>query len=149
MLISLLVGVLALGVSVWAVLESRSVGQRQNKLQERLLSLESARERDRLLATRSAHLRASLEKDAQFWNLVVVNDGPSEARSIQTHVDDKPLLEHALVPQGTREVTVLGAGARAPYLMAFTMGSEAVLAVRLEWEDDSGAPGRWSSQLKL
>jgi hypothetical protein len=65
-------------------------------------------------------------------------------------LDDKPLLEHDLVMVRSEELaTVLGPGATVRYGMAIVMGSPLRYAVRLEWEDDSGQPGSWRSQLRL
>ena len=59
---SILLGVAALAVSGWAVIQARGTAEAQTRLQGRLLALESARERDRLLHAR----RATRSRDHPF-----------------------------------------------------------------------------------
>ena len=65
-------------------------------------------------------------------------------------LDEKPLFEHDLMHVRSQElVTVLGPGATGSYSMAIVMGSPLRYDVRLDWEDDSGQPGSWRSQLGI
>lgn len=145
---TLIIAVLALAGSIWSAITTSRNGKRQNELQERLLSLEDARERDRLGASRSANLRAWIERGRDY-KLIIMNEGSSEARSIRTLIDNQPILSHSLVPRGSEEITQLGPGATISYLLAVIMGTNPVISVSLSWQDDSGGPGQWSSQLNL
>jgi hypothetical protein len=56
---ALVVGVLALIVSIWSAMSSRRIASRQNELQERMLALETAREEDRVREAQTAKVRAA------------------------------------------------------------------------------------------
>lgn len=147
-LASLTIAALAFLVSIWSAITTSRNGKRQNELQERLVSLEDARERDRLGASRSASLRAWIE-GGRDYKLTIMNEGPSEARAIRTLIDGEPVLSHHLVPRSVAEITKLGPGATVSYLPAVSMGTSPVISISLSWQDDSRDPGQWSSQLNL
>lgn len=147
--LTLTISVAAIAVSIWAILSARATARSQQQLQERFLSFESARERDRKRTAASAFLRASIRRGGNRWDLMIYNDGSREARFIKTTINGKPILQHDLVPQGLQEVTRLGSGAEASYLLGVASGAPPIITVTLEWEDDSGVPGRWSSELNI
>jgi hypothetical protein len=147
---SILLGVAALAVSGWAVIQARGTAEAQTRLQGRLLALESARERDRLLHARRARLGAEITHSGHDYRLVIRNHGDAEARAVRVIVDDKSLAEHDVISLSEdEEVTMLGPGVDVRYIMAIVMGSPMRYDVRIEWEDDSGEPGRWRSQLRI
>ena len=47
------------------------------------------------------------------------------------------------------EISKLGADGEVTYLLAPTLGSAAKVDVRIIWEDDSGEPRVWESELTL
>jgi hypothetical protein len=147
--VGIIIGVVALGVSIWSVLRSQKTARRQNRLQERLLKVEQSRERDRVTESQSAKLRAWVDRAGRTERQIVINEGQSEARAVKTLLDGLPIVGHPLVPQGVEEVTHLGPGAHAEYLLAVSMGAPATVQIEVEWEDDTGEPGRWRSQLSL
>ncbi len=147
-LASLIIAALAFLVSIWSIIAASRNGKEQNKLQKRLLNLEEARERDRQRASRSANLRAWIEREPHY-TLIIKNEGDSEARSVKTLIDGQPVLSHPLVPRGLKEMIQLGPGATISYLLAPSMGTNPMISVSLAWQDDSGDPGQWSSQLSL
>jgi len=102
-LLSLIIALIALVISIWATIKSNKIGVRQNQLQEQLLGFEATRERDRLAASRSASLRAWIE-GGRDHKLIIMNEGPSEARSLRTLIDGEPVLSHRLVPRGLAEI---------------------------------------------
>jgi len=137
------------------------LGERQTDLQARLVDVESAREKDRLRTTRAAALVASVVRQTEHWTAVhvrparvdyflrIANEGQAEARNIVVRFDGRPPAEHPLTVKGEPEVTRLGPGADARYFLAVTTNSPRLLEVELAWEDDSGEPGRWASEVKL
>lgn len=147
--LALVISISALIVSIWAILSARSTGARQSVLQEQMLRLEAGRERDRRLEQQSAKLVARINRNGDRLELVVANRGVREARAIETYIDDEHVTDSTLVPQGVSPVSHLGPDAEGSFLLAAHMGSPPVILVRLEWEDDSGIPGRWSSQLNI
>ncbi len=155
------ISVIALLVSfVSVVLAWRTSGHqhqlqlRDTDLQERLVALETAREKDRLRASRSAQVTASIVREhvrasrTDYW-LRIANEGRAAAGNIRVLLDEKPALEHELTLSGEDEITTLGPGADARYHLAVTMGSPRVVLVRVSWDDESGDPGLWISQLKI
>jgi hypothetical protein len=147
---SLIVSVAALAVSIWTGFVTYRLARRQTTLQERLLSLENSRERDRRVESSTARVRASIGHPLKSsWYLRVVNEGPSEARAITMQVDGLPILDHPLVPKGAPEIRHLGPGAHGQYPLAVHMGVEPKLLVQLAWEDQSGRPGTWTSELSI
>jgi hypothetical protein len=157
-----IVSIVALVVSLASVIvawrtshHQRRLQGRQNELQERLVELETARERDRLRQARSAQLLASIERVEKGkphvprtdYFLKIVNHGQAAARDIRILLDGKPMSEHPLIIRGEPELAKLGPGAESRSYLAFTMGSDRVFDVRVTWNDEAG-PGEWESQLK-
>ena len=89
--LALLVSVVSLGLSWRTASRQHQLGARQTDLQERLVELESARERDRVRETKSAALLASVVRQTENWTAVHVRpprvDHSSES---QTKVVLKP-----------------------------------------------------------
>ena len=142
-------GVAALAISAWAAWQTRGTAKTQTSVQQRLLALESVRERDRLLGATSAKLRAQTSKSRNDRRLAVRNGGHAEARAVLVYVDDKRLSEHDIILlSADEEVTVLGPGAEVRNRVAISMGSPMRYDVRLGWVGDSRQPGRWRSQLR-
>jgi hypothetical protein len=59
------------------------------------------------------------------------------------------MLEHVLVLRGQDEITLFAPGVDARYLLGVAQQSQAVVNVRIEWEDESGPDRVWESQLKV
>ena len=147
--IGLVLSIVAIVVSIATAVAAYRQSSQQGRVQERLLALEQARERDRRLEASSARIQAGIERVGTNYRLQLVNLGSSEARMISTRLDGKPILKHDLVPQGAIEITRLGSGASTSYPLAVHMGVEPKIDVAIEWEDASGNPGSWSSELNL
>jgi hypothetical protein len=157
---AVLSGIAVLVSVVFGVVSYRTTRQ-QNAFQERLVNLEHAREQDRVRETRSADVRASIQRDSLHWResrlqgrqpqhwLSIRNEGSVTARKVRVLLDGRPALQHQLIPRGEDEINILGPGAESRYVLAVTLGGPRVLDVRIEWEDDSGEPRRWESQLKV
>jgi hypothetical protein len=146
---------IALVLSMLSIVLSAWMSWRQNRLQERLVELETSREHDRLKAARSTTVVASIEHerrpDTRFTEsfLQVSNTGATGARDIQVTIDDTPLVQHAHVFVEDPAVTQLGAHASARYPVAVPFGSASVVVVRVTWTNESDEPGEWKSQLRL
>lgn len=148
---SLILPILALLVSIWAAWNSRRTAKEQTVVQQRLLALETSRERDRLLDSRRARLRAEIVKRPEEYIFAIRNEGNGQARAIRALVDGKAIGDHDTILNLGRKQAVhtLGPGAEARYLAAITFGSPMVYNVELSWEDDTGEPGRWQSQVTI
>jgi hypothetical protein len=153
-IIALLVSIVAVIVSVWTSWRQDRLQRRQTDLQERLFELEMAREHDRLRAAKSTSVVASLEREkppgATAVNLVmrVANTGQAEARDIHVVVDGTPIAQHEMffVEDGAL-VTRLGSGAGVSYLVVVPFGSLRVIDVHIGWTNESGERSEWQSQL--
>ena len=107
-------------VSIWSVVSARRTANLQAELQQRL---EISREEDRVRQAKGAKLRAFIQKTGRDWRLFVMNEGEVTARNVKLELDGGPLLAHTLVPRGQEEVTKLGPGAHARYLLRLRWGS--------------------------
>jgi hypothetical protein len=77
------------------------------------------------------------------------NEGAGAARNIRLRLDGRPFDEHDWIPRNQDEVTELGPGGDAGYILAAHQGSPQTAAAEIRWADDSGEPGAWTSQLSL
>lgn len=143
------ISIVALVVSIVFGVVAWRTATRQNALHKQLADIEGARERDRLRLARSAMVSASILHVGRTYRLIVENGGNASARQIKVRLDGQDALKHPLVPRGEDELTTLGPGASTQYVLVVMMGSARVLDVCITWEDDSGEPGRWESQLKV
>jgi hypothetical protein len=144
------VAAVALIVSIWSGVSSRRTANRQNELQERLLALETAREQDRLREARSAQVRAGIARGGRGdYRLVVVNEGRATARNVKVILDGAPLLAHALVLRRQEEISKLGPGVDARYILAVSTVAQTALDARITWDDDTGEARSWESELKI
>jgi hypothetical protein len=121
--------------------------EEQNTLAKRMLSIEAARERHRTLEGQSAAVRAAIEHGASdrfhLWN-----EGKGTARLIDARIDGEPLGHENDVLVGDEElIRTLGPGGHHRYVMAIAMGSKPRVHVSITWEDDSGVPGHWESDV--
>lgn len=80
---------------------------------------------------------------------MITNEGSSQARAVSVMVNDVAVEESASLIGVDKALRILGPGAHVAYRLLVYMGSETNFHVRIEWEDDSGEPGQWSSDLAL
>jgi hypothetical protein len=144
-----IVSLVALAVSVWAILTSRRANKRSQKAQARLVAIEESRERDRVLHGRQARVRAWMESGNRgSCELIIVNDGDAAARDLQLIMDDKPLFEcPALGRKGSSPPPLIGPGGRIPYPLAITASCHPPFSLKIRWQDESGIPGLYETTL--
>jgi hypothetical protein len=147
--LSLLVSLAALGISVWAIMSAKRTARDQNRLQGQLLRIEKDRERDRVAEATAAVVIAEMYRLEHSARLVLHNTGRAEARLVRIAVDGTPIVKHRLFHEAKEPVPLLGPGARVEFLMITYDGMPTSYQVALEWENASGQPGRWGSQLNL
>jgi hypothetical protein len=148
-ILTFFVAVLALGVSILSAVSSRNTAKRQNELQEQLLGLERNRDATRTREGRRANVRAAVQNAGGDCRLIVMNEGPATAQNVRVELDSVPLFQHDLAVLGEQEVTLLGSGAYARYLLAPSLGSAPTVHARITWDDDSGEARSWESELTL
>ena len=155
---SLIISIIAVGISAIAIGVSIWTHNRNHKLQARIVALEEARETDRLTEKKKAILTAHIVSGSYpniaggqtpEYKLRIENKGLGEARDVKVILDDKPILEHPAIPQGTSEVTKVGPNSPIQYLLSLSMQTTPPFILEITWEDDSGEPGEYSTTLTL
>ena len=156
--------------SLWHLLDG-SGGQRSLKLQEkqikmqkRITQIEESRERDRVIQSRKANLRAELQKrrltadyidkfhirphDRRYdYCLTIINDGPKTARNVKAMLDGKPIMDHPAIASSQQEIGTIGPGLEISYIAAITNDCSPPFKFKVTWEDDSGEPGEYETTL--
>jgi hypothetical protein len=145
--LALVISGLALLASIWSVVETRRASNRDLKLQERMLRLESGRELERRIAGLKAQLVAFV--DVSGNRLYLRNHGQATAQNIEVMLDGLPLGEHQLATRSERYPDTLGAAAEAGVRLLRYDGRQDTIRVALTWRDESGERGQWESDLSL
>lgn len=146
-----IVSLLAVAVSVWAILASRRANKRSENTQTRLLVIEESRERDRVLQGRRARLRATMESgNRAVFELVVANESDVAAHNLEITMDGKRLFEHPafLGRTGVSPLPVLGPRSRISYPLAITSACHPPFGLQIRWQDESGIPGFYETTLE-
>lgn len=142
--------VVAIGLSLAALLISRHLQGRANDLQARIVTIEEAREADRLADEQKALVVATtylMGKNLASWGVSLVNNGRAEARDVQVVLDGKPIADWP--NNNPHPPTVLGPTGSFEYLLeppAFNQPYPTV--VEITWTDDSGT-GRWQTAVNV
>jgi hypothetical protein len=147
--LSLLVSVAALLVSIWAIIASNRTARSQTLLQEQLLKLEHARERDRVTEATTASLVAQMYLVDRSARLQIANTGQANALDVRVQVDGTPIQSHQLFRRASERIPVIGPDARVEILMMTFDGMPDSYLVELEWQNAAGRPGKWRSQVTL
>lgn len=146
----LAIGLCALLVAAISALASWRTSKQQVSLQERLLSIEHGRERERRAGLQQAQLFADLlPSHNNSYRLRVRNEGPGQARAVKVLVDGQSIEDSEHVMVRGEAVHTLGAGADVKYHVTSYIGMKPVYLVRLEWVDDSSDERNWESQLSI
>ena len=138
--ISTIIAAISLLVAGWAAWRSR-------EFNDRLLSIEEARERDRIAKRASAELRAQISPlSAGQAEITIENRGSAPARNIKVFIDGKPPSKDGRVFRGPGDVIdVLAQQAHLTYGTATSMGDPLDFKLRMDWDDEAGG-GDWLSE---
>lgn len=148
--IELLISIAALTVAIVSGYATWRVSRRQAVVQEQLLSLESRREHDRITERSRAMMRASIHRRGQNDSrLVVTNHGSAQARALIVTLDGVPVEQSEHMLGVDTPIRTLGPGARYDYRLLVHAASPDSYLVNIDWEDDTGEAGHWSSQLTV
>ena len=137
--------VISILTGAWAVSSAR----KDRLVQKRLLSLENFRERDRLESSRRAVISARAEPDGSCTRLFIDNDGFSSARAIEVLVNGHSLRSDRLLARGERVPQMIASKAGSSVLLLTLESTPPSVRLVVTWEDDSGSPGRWETDLTL
>lgn len=153
---SLIISIIAVGISAIAIGVSIWTHNRNHKLQARIVALEEAREKDRLAEKQKANLTARITKEELrrsstsriHWqyNLVVENTGLGQARSIDLRLDGMTVHEHPCVVKPVKEASFLGPRSSFHYPLDFSSNARPS-RVDIIWRDDSDGEGVYRSPL--
>jgi hypothetical protein len=146
---SLLVSLAALLVSVWAIIASNRTARSQTQLQQQFLKLEHARERDRIAEATTASLVAQMYLVDRSARLQITNTGRADALDVRVQVDGTPVQSHRLFRAASERIAVIGPDAHVEIMMMTFDGMPDSYLVELDWENASGSPGKWRSQVSL
>jgi len=80
---------------------------------------------------------------------VLENKGRAEARELKIMLDGQPLEEHSMFFRNMTVAAMIGPGGRLMYPLDVTMESPDTVSITIDWNDDSGTPGKWESQLNI
>jgi len=151
-ILSLLVSVIAIGVSIWT-------HNRSHNLQKRIVFLEEEREKDRQVEKGKANLTAKIEKEElsrsgtsrihRIYFLVIENKVLSEARNIELLLKDHAILGNHLLQNVQKEVDQIGPHSYIRYEFSSGFMRELPLPIRITWNDDSGESGKYQTTLTL
>ena len=152
-----LLAVIAILVSVVALLTNRNTHKRQLRIENRLLDIEEARERARIDQTLKAKLVANLFTEparrgrvrTKGYFLQVKNLGDAVAYDIQVFLDGKPFAEHPVAPANSQEMDQLGPRSHFRYSLAVGYGKTPPFELNITWADDSEERGFYQTTLTL
>ena len=145
--------IVAILLSLISIAVSVDANRRSNAAQAKLVALEEDRERDRLADRGRALVRAEFFRivkgpQLQRW-LRFSNTGNATARNVVVTVNGKPIDEdRRLVLGEKRFAATIGAGAHLDVIATAELGVDPNYRVVISWDDDSGVPGRWESDLR-
>jgi hypothetical protein len=79
----------------------------------------------------------------------MIHAGRADARAVRVFVDGTPVDQHQLFRDAKQPVSIIGPDATVEFRMFTYDGMPASYAIQLHWENPSGQPGAWSSELTL
>lgn len=136
--LSTTVSVLSLIVSVIAVGVSWKAQRTSNALQKRVVEIEEQREKNKQLEAEQASIYPEFRKTGGgSYRLYLINSGLAEARNIEVKLDGKPLNEHATAVQGDNVPNCIGPNSEASCLLAISMDCAPPFEIEVRWDDDS------------
>ncbi len=127
----------ALSVSVWSIIESKRSSRREHQLQERLLSLETARERKRDAEAKRATVVAFISGPSDNRCLYLRNEGSGTARAVKVHVDGMLSADHEYILGDPPPSGILSTKAEYGIPLLSSIDAPDSIKVRISWEDDS------------
>ena len=148
--------VVAIFVSLWAnqtaqrsAAGAKEIAEAQRQISARMLSIEEARESDRLLSAVRAELIAAFIAVDAHTVLRVTNRGNGQAREPSIIVNDHDVFTTDLNIYRTKPPDAIGSGAHFdfPWLTYDGIGRHYVVA--LKWRNEVGTLGEWKSSVSL
>lgn len=146
----------SLGVSIWAIIESKRANRRSLQTNHKMLELEQKRERERdqekQIQKKKAELYAKIEEDTissrtghktlpGYW-LRIYNCGLADARGVKALINEKSLTEYQYIRDDTKEILEIKAKSHISYIIQWTVvvppAHEKSFSLKITWEDGLG-----------
>lgn len=137
----------AFAAAVFGVVVSRDANQRSHDTQKKLLDLEKARENDRIADRGRAEVRARFVPHGNGRRLQFYNEGQGIARNVRITVSGKPMAEDNRLADRSGGFETIGPGGTAMVIATSTLQAEPLFQLCITWDDESGRPGIWESDL--
>ncbi len=126
--------------SATAQTQAAEAQQQAADAQRRLAEIEEQREHERRIDSMSAMLIPELRKTGEHtYRLYLANHGDVAARRVRVELDGKPLAEHPTAVRNSPMPELVGPHAEVGCILGIHMGCVPPFAIRVFWDDDSGA----------
>lgn len=146
----------AIGVSLWAnqsaqqaASGAKEIAEAQRQISARMLSIEEAREADRLLDAVRGELIASFVGLDDYTVLRVANRGNGEAREPSITVAGHDVFTTDLNMYKVKPPDVIGSGAHFDFAWLVVDGMKRHYDVALRWRNDDGTFREWRSSVSI
>lgn len=146
---AIIISIAAVAVALAGIVVSYNANRRSHVTQNKLLELESARERDRVADRGRAEIRARFVPVGRGRRLEFYNEGQGTARHVQVFSGGRPMSEDQRLVDPSSGFETIGAGGSAFVIATMALQADALFRLRIAWEDDSGLtqPRSWESDL--
>lgn len=141
-------------LSIIAIIVSIFAFRKSHKTHNRLVDIEEAREKDRLVEKQKANLIARIDHEPGSHGmkdlLVIENTGVGGAKNVEVMLDGTPMFEHpSMCLQKDSKFGEVGPTSAARFLLFTADQLRPPNRITITWEDDSGEPGKYSTTLTL
>ena len=139
----------SLGVSIWAVVESKKANRRSLKTNHKMLEIEQQREKERQDKEQRANITTKFEHLQQqgHYVLQIKNNGASEGRDVKVVLGEKPISEFRNIDPKIPRIPMIGPGSSVSYTWPCANNSCPPLFLEITWSDDSKKLGHYSTTL--
>jgi hypothetical protein len=133
-------------IAIWAIIEAKRAAQESNRLQSRIVLIETERERDRLDEKNHTAVEASFASR----RLILRNVGARPAHDVEVFVDGSPRTATDLIGRDKPQVLeLLGVGAEIAYHVRVYDAMKRDYRIRVTWRNVEGNSESWESLLEL
>ncbi len=137
-LAAFVVSLISLGLSAYAI-----------KISLKKLKIEQAREHDRQDKARCANFTTKFNRLGQHgcYELIIENNGASEARDVTVMLNEKPILELKSVQPEISSIPKIGPNSNVSYQWLCAGNPRPPYHLEITWSDDSKKSGYYGTTL--
>ncbi|HMI57888.1 MAG TPA: hypothetical protein VK511_07565 [Gemmatimonadaceae bacterium] len=133
-------------IAIWSLWSSRTTARQSNAIQERLLILEKARDRERV----AANLRIPVSAAFSPKELVLTNRRAFPAYNVGFLINGAHRKESKIFRAGDLEtIAELAPGVSYPFHLMTYDNMPRTHLVKVTWTDENGDEGEWQSTLHI